>query len=68
MEVAKFTSDVKTDIFVDHYHYFCNSIIIKNIMADSSDLIKRKQFGNRVLKNEDDVFKHNAWWEKFVYV
>ncbi|VVC38498.1 Methyltransferase-like,S-adenosyl-L-methionine-dependent methyltransferase [Cinara cedri] len=28
-------------------------------MADDTD--KKKQFGNRFLKNENDVFKHNAW-------
>lgn len=30
-------------------------------MTDSTDSFKRKQFGNRFLKNDDDVFKHNAW-------
>lgn len=30
-------------------------------MADSGEGFKRKQFGNRLLKKEDDVFKHNAW-------
>lgn len=35
-------------------------------MTESEDKIKRKQFGNRFLKNEDDVFKHNAWWDIFL--
>lgn len=30
-------------------------------MTDPDNTFKRKQFGNRFLKNEDDAFKHNAW-------
>lgn len=28
----------------------------------------RKQFGNRFLKNEDDVFKYNAWCERILFL
>jgi len=30
-------------------------------MTDSDNKLKKKEFGNRFLKKEDDVFKHNAW-------
>lgn len=37
-------------------------------MTDSKDKNIRKQFGNRFLKNEDDVFKHNAWCERILFL
>lgn len=29
---------------------------------ESSANDKRPQFGNRILENVDEVFKHNAWY------
>lgn len=36
----------------------------ENPVDSTQSTEKRPQFGNRYLVNEEDVFEHNAWYEK----